>query len=187
MKEAILEPILRKLRIRRVLPVIKQYPECKLLDVGCGWEARLLKQVEPHVALGIGIDFKAPPHEFSKIKTISATIDKTLPFADSSFHVVTLMATLEHLQHPEAILHDIHRILLNGGIVVGTVPSKASKPVLEFLSYKLNIVNPDEIRDHKQYFDKKSLVKILKECGFKDIQHSYFQLGMNNFFIGVKK
>jgi hypothetical protein len=43
MKEPILEPILRALRIRKALPVIRQYPDCHLLDVGCGWDYRLLK------------------------------------------------------------------------------------------------------------------------------------------------
>ncbi|MCL2281916.1 MAG: hypothetical protein FWC26_01190 [Fibromonadales bacterium] len=43
MKEPFLEPILRKMRIARVLPVLRQFPECKLLDVGCGWEARFGK------------------------------------------------------------------------------------------------------------------------------------------------
>ena len=33
-KEQTLEPILRVLRIRKVLPVIRQYPDCHLLDVG---------------------------------------------------------------------------------------------------------------------------------------------------------
>lgn len=182
MKEPILEPLLRKLRIKRILPFLKQFSECKLLDVGCGWEARLLKQAEPYIASGIGIDFKAPEIKTDKITTISTTLNNTLPFPDNHFNVCTLMAVLEHLENPLAILQEIYRVLQKDGILIGTVPSKAAKPVLEFLSYKLNIVNPDEIRDHKQYFDKKSLVKILTEAGFTNIKHNYFQLGMNNFF-----
>jgi len=60
MNEPFLEPILRRLRIAKVLPILKKFPQCKLLDVGCGWEARFLKAVEPYIASGIGIDFKAP-------------------------------------------------------------------------------------------------------------------------------
>jgi 2-polyprenyl-3-methyl-5-hydroxy-6-metoxy-1,4-benzoquinol methylase len=187
MKEPILEPLLRTLRIKRILPVLKQFPECKLLDVGCGWEARLLKQIEPYIASGTGIDFKAPNIKTDKITTISTTLNDTLPFPDNSFNVTTLMAVLEHLEKPSEILQEIHRVLQNGGMLVGTVPSKASKPVLEFLSYKLNIVNPEEIRDHKQYFDKKALVEILTKAGFTNIKHKYFQLGMNNFFTAINK
>jgi hypothetical protein len=70
MKEPILEPILRALRIRKVLPVIRQYPDCCLLDVGCGWDYRLLKTLEPFIKSGIGIDYKVQESESGKIKTI---------------------------------------------------------------------------------------------------------------------
>jgi hypothetical protein len=52
MKEPFLEPILRKMRIAKVLPILKQFPECKLLDVGCGWEAKFLKSVSPYIGGG---------------------------------------------------------------------------------------------------------------------------------------
>ena len=60
MKEPILEPILRKMRLSKVLPTISSYRDCALLDIGCGWEAKLLRSVEPHISKGVGIDFKAP-------------------------------------------------------------------------------------------------------------------------------
>ena len=60
MKESLLEPLLRQLRIRQVLPVLLEHPDCSLLDIGCGWEARLLRAVEPYVKRGTGVDFKAP-------------------------------------------------------------------------------------------------------------------------------
>jgi ubiquinone/menaquinone biosynthesis C-methylase UbiE len=189
MKEPFLEPILRKLRIRRVLPLLRQFPQCRLLDVGCGWEARLLRSVEPYIESGVGVDFKAPELESAKLNTISIKLDDKLPFEADSFDAVTLMAVLEHLEKPLEILREIHRVLKKaevvggrGGILVGTVPSKAAKPVLEFLSYRLGIVNEAEIRDHKRYFNKSDLAEIFAEAGFKDVMHRYFQCGMNNFF-----
>ncbi|MDR3001431.1 MAG: methyltransferase domain-containing protein [Fibromonadaceae bacterium] len=183
MKEPFLEPILRRMRIGRVLPVLKRFPECRLLDVGCGWEVKFLKSVEPYIASGVGIDFKAPNLETEKLKTITATLNDKLPFEDNSFDVVSLMAVLEHLEKPLDILLEIRRVLKKDGILVGTVPSKAAKPVLEFLSYKLGIVNEAEIRDHKQYFNKKDLLEIFAEAGFGKVEHRYFQFGMNNFFV----
>lgn len=192
MKEPLLEPLLRKMRISKILPVIRQFPQCKLLDVGCGYNAKLLKSVEPYITSGTGIDFKAPDLKTAKLKTISVTLDDKLPFENDSFHIVTLMAVLEHLEKPLDILREIHRVLKksetinNGasgtGILTGTVPSKAAKPVLEFLSYKLKIVNEAEIRDHKQYFNKKELGEIFSKAGFKESNIKYFQFGMNIFF-----
>jgi len=185
MKEPFLEPFLRKRRIAKVLPILNRMgQQVRLLDVGCGWEARFLKAVEPYIASGVGIDFKAPDLETAKLKTISATLNDKLPFEDNSFDVVSLMAVLEHLEKPLDILKEIHRVLKKkDGTLVGTVPSKAAKPVLEFLSYKLGIVNEAEIRDHKQYFNKKDLAEIFAKAGFGKMKHKYFQFGMNNFFV----
>jgi hypothetical protein len=71
--------------------------------------------------------------------------------------------------------------------VVITVPSRISKPLLEFLSYRLNIVNSEEIRDHKHYYNKKDIEDLFLPCGFKIIKHEYFQFGMNNFCILRKR
>lgn len=69
-----------------------------------------------------------------------------------------------------------------------TVPSVWSKPVLEFLAYRLRVIAEDEIRDHKTYYDRAKLVSALVRAGFdlKKIRHSYFQLGMNNFLTAEK-
>ncbi|WP_300451096.1 hypothetical protein [Helicobacter mastomyrinus] len=71
MKEALLEKTLRKMRLGRVLPTIKQFKNPSVLDVGCGWEARLLKEIEPFIYKGVGIDFKAPIIQTQKIHTFS--------------------------------------------------------------------------------------------------------------------
>ena len=63
MKETFLDPLLRKMRINKVMPVIIKYKNCTLLDIGCGWEAMFLKEIEPFIAEGFEIDFKAPKIE----------------------------------------------------------------------------------------------------------------------------
>ena len=185
MKEEILEPFLRKMRIKRVLPYIKKYENCYMLDIGCGWNALLLKELEPYIKQGIGIDFKAPSIKTVKIETISASFEKTLPFDDEKFDVVTMLAVLEHLSYPEIILQEVQRILKPGGGLILTVPSKYAKPVLEFLSYKIHIVNPIEIADHKRYFNKLNLFAIMPEkMTIQD--HYYFQFIFNNFLFAKK-
>jgi ubiquinone/menaquinone biosynthesis C-methylase UbiE len=104
-----------------VLPYLRRFPRCRLLDVGCGWEARLLKSAEPYIDSGVGIDFKAPALESAKLRTISVTLDDKLPFDDDSFDVVTLMAVLEHLEKPLQILREIRRVLRKPGQTTGGV------------------------------------------------------------------
>ena len=111
-----------------------------------------------------------------------------LPFDDESFEVVTMLAVLEHLHHPHAMLQEIARVLKPSGALVLTVPSHAAKPVLEFLAFRLKIVSEEEIRDHKRYYNKRDLrelVALVPELTLT--KHTYFQLGMNNFAIIHKR
>lgn len=172
------------MRIARVLPYVKRVPGCRLLDVGCGWEARLLRELEPYVTAGWGIDFKAPAIATDKLHTISARLDDRLPFENESFDVVTMLAVLEHLDKPLAILREIARLLRPDGRLLLTVPSRYAKPVLEFLAFRLRIVNPDEIRDHKTYFNRDDLFRLVDQCeGLAVERHRYFQCGMNNYLV----
>lgn len=78
MKEALLESTLRKMRLARVLPTIQAFDNPSVLDIGCGWEARLLKEIEPYIASGIGIDFKAPSINTPKLRTFSCFFEEKL-------------------------------------------------------------------------------------------------------------
>jgi len=185
-REEILEPLLRKWRLGKILPFIRQFPQCRLLDIGCGWNACFLREVEPYIACGIGVDEKAPQLPAGKISTQRLRIDKKLPFKDCSFDAVTMLAVLEHLAEPEAILQEIRRVLKPGVHFCGTVPSHWAKPVLEFLAFRLGIVNPKEIADHKRYFNRSDLQRLFAQAGLEPIRHQYFQAGMNNFFVARK-
>jgi 2-polyprenyl-3-methyl-5-hydroxy-6-metoxy-1,4-benzoquinol methylase len=176
------------MRVRQVLPYVRRYPQCRLLDIGCGWDAKLLRTLEPHIASGTGIDFKAPTLSGSKLTAITARLDDRLPFSDASFDLVTMLAVLEHLDRPIDILRECARVLKpNGGLLL-TVPSKYAKPVLEFLSFKLGIVNPDEIRDHKQYFNREDLVEAFQNIPTLGLQeHAYFQWRFNNRVFALRE
>lgn len=186
MSEAILEPILRWMRLRQVMPYIER--SSTVLDVGCGRSAVFLKSIASRIKQGIGIDFKVDKSiAIANIKTQRMMLDSNLPFADSSFDVVTMLAVLEHIENEQAILSEIHRILVPNGKLILTVPSIWAQPVLEFLAYKLRIVSEAEIRDHKRYYTHDKLKAVLVgKTGFQKFTHRYFQFWMNNFCVVVK-
>ena len=80
-----------------------------------------------------------------------------------------MLAVLEHLEHPTPILREIRRVLTPSGKLVLTVPSKAAKPILEFLAFRLGIISRAEIADHKTYYDRRSLTRLLDQTGFAHI------------------
>jgi len=186
MPEALLEPFLRWLRLRKVISQIP--PDAEILDVGCGTKAAFLKTIAPRIKQGVGIDFKVPTTQSGNLKTTQMMLGGVLPFEDDSFDVVTMLAVLEHIEQEKPILQEIHRVLRDNGKLVVTVPSVWSQPVLEFLSYKLKIISEAEIRDHKRYYDRQKLRKVLvNESNFKEFKHQYFQCWMNNFCTVIKR
>ncbi len=187
MNEPFLEPILRKFRIGKVIDEIRLNPHCTLLDIGCGFNHKFLSTIEPYIAHGTGIDFKVAEKQTTKLKTIQVRFDDVLPFDSESFDIVTMLAVLEHLEKPNEICSEIFRVLKKGGKLVLTVPGKRAKPILEFLSYKLGIVNKAEIEDHKKYYDLPELEELVFQVGGMNIvKHRHFQLGMNNFCVIAK-
>lgn len=184
--EPFLEPILRKMRLKRVVSCIPK--NTVLLDVGCGTSATFLKAISPNIKQGFGVDFKVDDTQFNNIKTTQLRLDNKLPFEDSTFDVVTMLAVLEHIEKEQEILREIYRVLVPGGKLIITVPSVWSQPVLEFMAYKLRLVSEAEIRDHKRYYNREKLKKVLIEAnGFDDFNHQYFQMRMNNFCTVVKR
>jgi ubiquinone/menaquinone biosynthesis C-methylase UbiE len=184
--EPFLEPILRKMRLKRVVSCIPK--NAVLLDVGCGTSAAFLKAISPDIKQGFGVDFKVDDTQFNNIKTTQLRLDNKLPFEDSTFDVVTMLAVLEHIEKDQEILREIYRVLVPGGKLIITVPSVWSQPVLEFMAYRLRLVSEAEIRDHKRYYNREKLKKVLIETtGFDDFNHQYFQMRMNNFCTVVKR
>lgn len=180
MAEAFLEPILRWMRLRRV---ISQIPvKSTLLDVGCGHRMAFLKTVSDRIHQGYGVDFKVQDQQIGNIEVRQMTFHDRLPFEDASMDVVTMLAVLEHIEQEAAVLREVHRVLKPQGRLVLTVPSVWAQPVLEFLSYRLHIVDEAEIRDHKRYYNRRKLHRVLVgQAGFTDFHHKYFQCFMNNF------
>lgn len=185
MNEPFLEPVLRWMRLQRVMPHIPK--GSSVLDVGCGRTAAFLKAISPHIKQGVGVDFKVKDAQFDNIQLTQLRLENYLPFEDSIFDVVTMLAVLEHIENEQQILREVRRVLLPGGKLIITVPSILSQPILEFISYQLKIVSEAEIRDHKRYYNRELLKRILIDITeFQDFHHQYFQLGMNNFCTVIK-
>lgn len=183
--EELLEPFLRRMRIQRVR---KYIPDGSILcDIGCGPDAKFLHEIAPYIKKGIGIDKKLDGSSSDNIELIKTKLEKELPLPSNYVDCITLLAVMEHLDFPDQMLAECCRILKNGGVLILTTPTPLSRPILEFLSYKLNIVSRTEIFDHKNYFNNEQLVKMLKEHIFRIVVAKTFQFGLNNFVVAMKK
>lgn len=179
---------MRATQIRRHLP----RPVETIADFGCGSSAPLLRTLLEDGVTGKAIGIDLNPDFSVATNTLSlfqADLNEPLPLADSSLDAVLSLATLEHLDEPGLHLREIHRTLKSGGTLLLTTPSPRGKPVLEFLAYRLKIIDRREIEDHRQYFDSPMLETALQHAGFAPpaIDAQTFQLGMNNIVVARKQ
>lgn len=183
-REPLLEIFLSFLRFRKIIRLI---PENSIvLDLGCGYHGRLLSKIKNKISSGLGIDLSVDPiFSNEKIKLLSRDLNESLPVTDNEFDVVVSLANLEHLEDPRGMIQEIYRSLKPGGFLLLTTPSIYGKPVLELLAF-LGLISKQEIRDHKNYFNKKILKDYCENIGFSSCKHKYFQAGMNNFLIAIK-
>lgn len=184
MKEELLEPILRRIRISKIRKYIPK--SCILCDIGCGFNAKFLLNISDYISKGYGFDKKIDKKRIDNIYIQNAEISDNIPLEDEYVDCVTLLAVLEHLNNATKVLSECFRILKFGGVLILTTPSPFSKPILEFLSFKLKIVSPVEIADHKHYYSKKEMVKIWRSRGFKKVETYSFEFGLNNLAVVFK-
>lgn len=178
-----IEPLLRKLRMRPVVARIK--PGEVLVDVGCDDPPLTLLAFQDQFDQLIGLDIAVKDRSEGKIALKYANFDDKIPLASNTADTITMLAVLEHLDYPEAIVKELYRIAKPGGQVLLTVPAPPVKPILELLA-KMGVVRQDMIAQHKNYFTKKQLYKIFSDVGFKNIRVTNFQLIFNTFVYASK-
>lgn len=196
-QEELLEPVARVFRFYQGFREIEIKGKVTLVDLGCGPKIRFYtyakdRQLEFEKYIGIdplmNKELVKKYNKMNDVQLINDPLKTKIPIDTNTVDVVTAYAFLEHVDHPEAILADSIRILRKGGKAIFTTPTPKAKGILEFLSYKLGLISKREIKEHKTYFNKEYLVKILTRKGVKvsDIRHNYFEMGLNNLLVITK-
>ena len=155
-----------------------------MLDFGCGHQALFLQSVQKDIKQGIGMDYDAAPSRpAANLEIQNFHFKDRFAFPDRTFDHVTILAVLEHipLDQVSVLFREFHRILKDGGSVLLTTPTPASKPLLEFLAFKLKIISGPEIADHKHYWSQADIMALAARDGFAGETYRTFQFGMNSF------
>ena len=142
----------------------------RLVDVGCGFEATLVRSVLGRVRHATLLDLAVAPDLGSdpKVTALAGPVEDSLPtLADDAFDVTLCLSVLEHLWEPQPTLDHLHRITAPGGTVLINVPSWRGKRALELSAFRLGLSPAEEMDDHKHYFDPRDLWPLLVRAGFK--------------------
>jgi len=136
----------------------------RLLDVGCGG-GRFLKRMQKRGWQVVGTDF-----DLQAARKVSARYGIETHVGDlqhcnlpaSSFDVITLSQTIEHLYTPIATLRECLRLMKPGGLLVMTTPNAASLGAKKFGSSWRGWEAPR----HLQLFTVQSLKTLTQQAGF---------------------
>jgi SAM-dependent methyltransferase len=171
---------------RAILPHVR--PDARVLDLGCGYDADLLRSLAPRIASGTGVDVSVgdAARATPKLTFVEGTLEEALPsFADGAFDLVTLISVLEHVWEPQDVLSAIHRVLAPGGTLLVNVPTWLGKGALELSAFRLGTSPALEMDDHKNYYDRRDLWPLLVRAGFAPsrIKLRRHKFGLNLFAV----
>jgi SAM-dependent methyltransferase len=157
-------------------------------DFGCGYQATFVRSVLHEVDHAVLVDVSLAP-DLKADPRITA-VEGQLPDAfalvpETSLDIAMCVSVLEHLVDPVASLRSLRRVLRPEGLCLINVPSWRGKWFLETSAFKLGLSPPEEMDDHKMYYDPHDLWPLLVRAGFLPhaIRTFRHKLGLNTFAI----
>lgn len=130
-------------------PRINRYLSGTVLDIGCG-----IGDFVRYRPQTVGTDVNSKAVAFCRSNGLSVELMQPgqLPFGDSSFDGAVLDNVLEHLEQPEPLLAEIHRILrTDGRLVIGVPGAKGF----------------DSDPDHKRHYPEAELILTAQNARFR--------------------
>ncbi len=167
----------------------------RILDIGCGEYPYFLLNTEFRERYGIDKTVHAGrieryAHENIVLAPYDAESEDVLPFPESQFDVVTMLAVLEHIEpaRAERLVADVRRVLKPGGMYILTTPAAWSDWILRVLA-RSRLVSPEEIHEHKALYTPARLKRFLGSGGFPAdrIRTGYFEFLLNLWAVAEKK
>ncbi|MBI3462292.1 MAG: glycosyltransferase [Planctomycetes bacterium] len=153
----------------------------RLLDIGCGTNDLVRSYRENGVGDGaVGVDVYPWPGGDLLVDDTSR-----LPFDDTSFDTVSILAALNHIPNREAVLREAWRLLkAEGRLLVTMIPPRISR-VWHWLCRS---VDPDQVergmKPGEVYgFTRRQVRALLEDAGFEIEREIAFMLGVNTLTI----
>jgi len=144
-----------------------------ILDAGCGDGLQMEKYIQSYRVVGVDISLtrlRRAKDRINKDAVILADLFR-LPFKNNRFDVVILGEVIEHIEEPELVLKEIHRVLRSSGHILLDTPSQSNMVdlILRLLGikpkwgYKLD-------KTHLWFFKMNQVKKLLQEAGYGQVK-----------------
>ena len=174
-----LDKLIAKWRLGKIIKLIDEGDT--VFDFGCGSQGYFLNRMAVKIKSGVGLDFGTEDKTVGNLMFINCKFKDKLPSTLGKFDKVVMLAVLEHLEPKtaELLFGEFSRILKSKGRIILTTPTLISKPFLEFMAF-LGLISRKEIKDHKKYYDQKSITDLAGKTGYRVNSYRLFQLGLNS-------
>lgn len=169
--------------------VEKRFRGFSILDVGCG-NGEFLSYLKSKgwEVLGVDVSSVAVKETMNKIGRGNVRAGSFPPLKfNRKFDVISFWHVLEHLETPIDYLKKAGKVLDKKGVLVGEVPNFDSG-VLKLFQKDYNWIM---VPEHRLYFSKVALLKILERAGFAHVQFittpravMNLSLSLNKFLVG---
>jgi ubiquinone/menaquinone biosynthesis C-methylase UbiE len=139
----------------RLLPLLGDVAEKKILDVGAG-TGRMSASLAKHGAKVTALDVSPKMLERIKLKVKKNIVTvvgdaENLPFAKESFDIVIAAFLIVHLKNPRQFFDEAYRVLKDGGIFVVTNINQKNPPLVKTKTERVIIESfyhrPEKIRE----------------------------------------
>ena len=189
-QHAPLEGLLSRIRSRRIRNEVVGAEH--VLDFGCGeflHNLRAMSDVPRRYGLDIRFADRPSGQEVDGIWVGGSFEHLRKKVSHACIERVTALAVFEHLTRDVFlnVLGELASVTTATARIAATVPTPSARPVLEFLSFRLGLIDRSQIEDHQVYYDRPMLEETLASSPWRIERYSRFLAGMNSSFVMVKR
>ena len=171
--------------LEKVYTVKRWIKKGTVLDIGC-WKGTQLEYFMKEGWRCTGIELNRNAASISKSKGIEvhqiSTREFFKRFSRKKWDVINASYILEHISNPDVFLDKIRKNLKNDGILIIEVPNEFNPFQLAYLKKKQLTPYWIALPEHLNYFNKRSLQKLVKRTGWK-ILHGEVSFPMEMFLL----
>lgn len=144
-----------------------------VLDAGCGDGLQMEQYIRSNRVLGMDISFTRLKRVKKRIRGSIVFLGDLfkLPIKEDSFDVVILGEVIEHLEKPEVVLREVHRVLKPSGYIILDTPSQSN---LIDISLRLFRIKPTWgyglDKTHQWFFKMRQVIELLKTAGYAKVK-----------------
>lgn len=168
--------------------VVRGYLTGDILDLGCGGGLILPFVADRSRYVGVDMqesalrllrarfpDCRAHRADLTDCRNLRAVVE-------SRFDTITLLAVIEHLEDPLALLKGLGAFLKPGGKLLITCPSPLGERLLRLANAVTDIADgaPDP---HLHVYGKRRLTALVSEAGLVPVEYRRFLFGLNQLLV----